>query len=127
MKNIERIAQHIKLNGAKNMIIHTIPETQNWLVAENFEKDKWLITLCHPTKTVTYNLGTINTKQHIKLWIQLIKAEINTKISQAELAKQYKRIIKNFIRRQQYHANIKKNATTKKEKKKTKQKWIKLC
>ena len=106
MKNIDRLTQFITKHGSKNIIIHTVPETNNWLVCQKIEIDKWLLTLCNPMGVVTYNLGTITDDQHLTLWAELMSMEINKKVSQINLAKQLKETIKKFIK--SYENNYKK-------------------
>lgn len=90
MKNLDKIAKKITKTGAQNMIIHTIPKTPNWIIAEKIKRNKWLLTLCNPNKYITYNLGTIDDKNHIQLWQELVRLEIETKISQIKMAKKRK-------------------------------------
>jgi len=118
MKNLEKIMTHIKENDAKNILIHTIPNTQNWLICEKIEIDKWLIALCNPNKTVIYNLGTINEKKHLELWMQLVKKEIETKTNQVKLAQGYREIIRNFIKKERKYENFLKNKIKKNKEKK---------
>ena len=114
MKNIERLANHIAKTGAKNMIIHTIPSTPNWLICQKIDKDSWSISICNPNKYIVHNLGIINNQQHLKLWNELIRAEIETKGNLIKAAQQYRKIIKNFIQREQEYNNILKKDSTKK-------------
>ena len=99
MKNIDRIAQHVAKNGAKNIMIHTIPGTSNWLICQKYEKDKWILTLANPMGNVTYNLGTVTDSQHLQLWSQLIKVELENKTSQALAAKELRQRVYKFIHR----------------------------
>ena len=76
MKNIQRLTRHIAQTGAKNILIHTIPGTQTWIVCQKIEKDKWTLTLMDPMKDTAHNLGTVNNKDHLNLWQELIEKEI---------------------------------------------------
>jgi len=97
MKNINRLATHITKHGEKNILIHTIPQTSNWIICQKIENNKWMLTLCNPMGNTTYNLGTIDDGQHIELWNQLIKLEIENKTSQILMAKELRDQIKNLI------------------------------
>ena len=90
MKNIDRIAKFITENGSKSVMVHTVPKTNNWIVCQKIEIDKWLIILCNPMSNVTYNLGTVTDAEHINLWDQLMVIEIENKMSQILLAKDLK-------------------------------------
>ena len=123
MTNIDRITRHIAKNGAENMLIHTLPNTNIWIVAEKIEVNKWVLSMGNPMGNVTYNLGEVTDQQHLNLWQELFRAEINAKISQIERAKQLKKVIYNFNKK--YAQNYKK--FTKVQDKKAKQKRTKLC
>lgn len=122
MRNVDRLARHIAVNGAENIMVHTIPGTGNWLVCQKMDKDKWLITLASPMGNVTYNLGTVSDAQHIDLWGKLIKLELESKTSQVVLAQELKDRIHNF--KKAYEKTYKK--FTKVEEPKTKQKRFKV-
>ena len=96
MTNIDRLSRHITKNGPDGILIHTVPKTNNWIVAQKIEIDKWLMTLMNPMGNVTFNLGTVTNAQHLQLWAELIQAEIQNKVSQAIAAKELKKIIYNF-------------------------------
>lgn len=98
MKNIDRLTQHIVKNGSKNMLIHTIYGTSNWIICTKIEKNKWLIALANPMGNITHNLGIVNNQQHLLLWEQLTRREINKKATQIILAKQLRTEIKMFIK-----------------------------
>jgi len=98
MMNIDRLARHITINGPNGILIHTVPKTNNWIVAQKIEIDKWLITLMNPMGNVTFNLGTVNNKQHLELWMELIKMEIETKASQIRMANELRNKINNFLK-----------------------------
>jgi hypothetical protein len=81
MNNIEKLAEYMSINGEKSILIHTIPGTPHWIVCQKRD-ELWELTLMQPMGNITYNLGTVNNEQHKNLWLQLIRAEIETKISQ---------------------------------------------
>jgi len=89
MMNIDRLARHITINGPNGILIHTVPKTNNWIVAQKIEIDKWLITLMNPMGNVTFNLGTVNNKQHLELWMELIKMENELRNKINNFLKQY--------------------------------------
>ena len=68
MRNIEKIARLITVHGASNMLIHSIPKSQEWIVCQKIEQNKWVLTLCNPMGTTTYNLGTVSNEEHLNLW-----------------------------------------------------------
>lgn len=106
MTNIDRLAKHVTKNGAENIMIHTIPGTSNWIICQKFEKDKWLLTMMAPMGNITYNLGTATNKEHLRLWEELTKLEIEKKTSQVMMAEQLKEKVYNF--KKQYEITYKK-------------------
>jgi hypothetical protein len=87
MKNIDRLTLLIAKNGAKNLLIHGIPGTSNWLLCQKIEKEKWVIALCDPMGNTTFNLGTITEAEHLALWKEIILLDIKRRIGIAEKAK----------------------------------------
>lgn len=116
MKNIDRLAKYITKNGPDGILIHTIPKTNNWIICQKIEFDKWLLTLCNPMGNVTFNLGMVNNTQHLQLWAEITQMEIEIKTSQMLLAKELKNKINNFLKR--YEQTFKKfiNITNSKKK-----------
>jgi hypothetical protein len=114
MKNIERLTKYITKNGTKDILIHTIPQTKNWIICQKIEIDKWILTLCDPMGNVTYNLGTVSNKEHINLWMQIIKLDIETKVTQIQLAKELKERVYKFTKKYETYQNFIKNKTNKK-------------
>ena len=88
--NIDRLARHITKNGPNGILIHTVPKTNNWIICQKIAINKWLMTLCNPGGNVTYNLGTVNDAQHLQLWAEITKMEIEEKTKQILLAKELK-------------------------------------
>jgi hypothetical protein len=105
MKNIDRITKELTKEGAENVLIHSIHGTPNWLLCRKIDQNDWLMTLCNPAKNVLYNLGTVTSEQHIRLWKQLMALEITNKISQIKLAQELKSQIKYFLQRERTMAN----------------------
>ena len=99
MKNVDRLAKLITKNKPENILIHSIPQTQNWIIAQKTNTSEWSMTLCNPIKNVTYNLGIISHGEHINLWQELIKLEINNKINNIKLAQNLRQTMKNFMQR----------------------------
>ena len=127
MKNVDRLALYVTKHGADSLLIHTIPQTTNWLICQRIDKDLWSITLCNPIGNMTYNLGTVTKKQHLAIWMHLTKLNIEYQTSQRLLARQLKRTIKNFKKiYEQDYAHFLKKGTDQKEQKtnKTKRKNI---
>jgi hypothetical protein len=98
MKNIDRLTKHITQSGEKGLMVHTIPGTNNWVVCQKTEKDKWALTLCNPMGNVTFNLGTVNDGQHLLLWEQIIKMKIENSASQIKARNQIKEKVNYFIK-----------------------------
>ena len=123
--NIDRLARYITKNGPNGILIHTVPKTNNWIVCQKIEIDKWLMTLMNPLGNVTFNLGTVNNAQHLQLWAEITKMEIENKTSQILLRKELKDKIHNF--KKQYEQNFENfiNITTDKEKSKNHRKKTK--
>ena len=108
MKNIDRLARYVTKNGAEDIIIHTIVGTSNWLICQKIEKNKWMVTLCNPMGNVTYNLGTVSDNQHLQLWLELTKMEIEKKTSQIALANELKKTVHRFIKKYDKKTNTNK-------------------
>ena len=125
MKNVDRLAKYITKNGPNGILIHTVPRTNNWIICQKIAIDKWLMTLCNPGGNVTFNLGTVNDAQHLQLWAEITKMEIENKTSQILLRKELKDKIHNF--KKQYEQNFENfiNITTDKEKSKNHRKKTK--
>ena len=121
MKNVDRLAKYITQNGAEDIMVHTIPGTSNWIICQKIEDDKWLLTMGAPMGNITYNLGTVTTSEHLKLWQQLIKLDIEKKSSQIVLANQLRDKIYNF--KKSYEKNIYKNFLKKETKEKVYKCW----
>lgn len=98
MKNIDRLARYVTKNGTDGLLIHTIAGTKNWIVAEKIELNKWVLTLLNPMGNITYNLGMVSNGEHIKLWEEITKWEIEYKTSQTQLAKDLRKKIYNFLK-----------------------------
>ncbi len=103
MKNVERIARHITKNGAENILVHTIPGTNQWITCYKVENDRWMLTLCNPMGNVTYNLGTVTNNQHIQLWTQLITMEIEKNTSPIIMANKLRETIHRFTKDYENH------------------------
>lgn len=98
MKNIDRLAKYITKYGTDGILVHTIPGTSNWIVCSKIEIDKWTLTMCNPMGNVTYNLGTVNKREHLQLWSELIRMEIEIKTSQILMARELKNKIQNITK-----------------------------
>ena len=98
MKNIDRLTQHITKYGIEGNMIHSIPNTNNWIVAQKIEINKWALILMNPMGNVSYNLGTVTDEEHVKLWNLITRMEIENKASQIMMAKNLREEIKNFIK-----------------------------
>lgn len=98
MTNLERITKYIAENGAKSILIHSMPKTSNWILAQKTEPDKWHLTLMNPTGNVTYNLGTVTDAQHLVLWNKLTTMEIYNRASQVVIARALRGEVAKFIK-----------------------------
>ena len=99
MKNVERLAKIIAKDGGENILIHSIPGTRVWLVCQAIEPDKWLLTIMEPDKNVSFNIGTVSTREHLVLWEQLIHRQLDIKArnkSTAKKAKEFREIVHKF-------------------------------
>jgi hypothetical protein len=113
MTNIDRLSRHITKNGPNGILIHTVPKTNNWIVCQKIEIDKWLLTLMNPMGNVTFNLGTVNNAQHLQLWAEITKMEIEQKTSQILAARELRNKINNFLKQYAKKTNkIKKHKRT---------------
>lgn len=98
MKNIDRLVKHLKENGKNGIMIHSIYGTNQWIVAQRIEKDKWSLMLMRPMENVTYGLGTVSHKQHINLWKELIEREMKEKVTILQRAKMLRETISKFTK-----------------------------
>lgn len=97
MKNIDKLARYIVKNGGEDILIHTIPGTSNWIIGQKIGKDTWMLTLGNPMGSVIHHLGTVTDRQHLQLWDQLVRLEIENKTSQAPIAKELREaLVKKF-------------------------------
>lgn len=110
MKNIDRLARFITKDGPDGILIHTIPKTNNWIVCQKIEINKWFLTLMNPMGNVTFNLGTVTNIQHLQLWEELTQMKIENKVSQIQLRKELKDKINNFIKNYEQNFEIFKKA-----------------
>ena len=97
MKNIDRLTKHVAKNGAENMLIHSVPETGNWVVAEKTETSNWLLSLINPMGNITYNLGLVSQEEHLDLWQEITRMEVESKGNQRIQAKELKQKLYKFI------------------------------
>jgi len=86
MKNIDRWAKYITCYGSESILIHTIPGTTNWIICQKIEKNKWAMVLGNPMGNVTYNLGLATDEEHLNLWEQILRQEIELKSQQIQRA-----------------------------------------
>ena len=112
MRNIELLAKYITKNGPSSILIHTVPKTNHWIIAQKIEIDKWLMTLCNPLGNVTFNLGTVTNAQHLQLWSEITRAEVELKTSQILAARELKNKINHFLKK---YAIQKKNRNKKRK------------
>jgi len=117
MKNIDRLAQHITKYGTKDILVHAILGTKSWIVCQILAPNKWLIILMDPMGNVTYNLGIVNNVQLETLWKEIIRWELETRVSQILLAEELKKKIQNF---KKYYARNYKKFTKFRERRKKK-------
>jgi hypothetical protein len=102
MKNVDRLARLVTKKGTENVLIHSITNSQNWIVGQKINEEEWLMTLCNPMKNVTYNLGIITNGAHIKLWEELTKLELNTRLTTIKIAKEMRNLMKQFMNKNNY-------------------------
>lgn len=127
MKNIERWSSHMTKYGSNSYLVHTVPGTQNWLICQKIEENKWTLILGNPMGNVTYNLGTVTNDQHLQIWKHLTMTTIENKVSQLNIANQYKATIKHFLKNYETPQTPiqKEKETSPEEYKKTITKWKK--
>lgn len=96
--NIDRLAKHIKDYGKDGILVHSIYGTNQWLVAQRIEKNKWTLMLMKPMENITYNLGTVSHKQHLDLWEELIEREVKEKATILQRAKMLREKVSKFTK-----------------------------
>ena len=106
MRNIDRLARFITKHGTDGVLVHTIPGTSNWIICQKMEINKWLVTMANPMGYVTYNLGTVSNNEHLQLWMELIKMEIEQKTSQILAARELKNKIHQFLKIYEKKTNL---------------------
>lgn len=101
MTNAERVTKMIAENGAKSVLIHSVPSTPFWLVMYKTKETQrgWRCVLCNPEQT-TWRLVTekITDQEYDQLWKDLLKIRIGNNLKyavndlkkQVENFKQYK-------------------------------------
>lgn len=94
MNNAERILTSITKNKNKNILIHTIPKSHNWLVAEKISPQEWLLTLCNPEGNTAFNIGIVNKSIHLQIWEDITQYTINEKVKYISKLKLYKNFLK---------------------------------
>lgn len=88
MRNIEKLANYVAKNGAQDIIVHIIPSNGHWIIAQKIGENTWSLNLGDPMGFTMYNLGSITNDQHLQLWMEIIKMEIEKK---AELIRRQNR------------------------------------
>lgn len=83
MNNLERLTSHISKHGAKNLMVHTVFGTSNWVIAQKIVDDKWEITIGSPLSVDTYQLGTVTDEEIGTLWLQIDQMSIDDGINKA--------------------------------------------
>ncbi len=106
MRNIDRITKYITKYGEEGTIIHTIPKSGTWIIAQKIEDTKWALGMCKPMGNVMYNLGVISEKNHLALWKEIVLMEVETKATEEIQAKQLRDKINNFIKTNQQYKNF---------------------
>jgi hypothetical protein len=104
MTNLERIAIAIQEFGPDVVNIHTVPNSEYWVVMYQTAKSKpnWRVIICNPMLT-TYRLVTdhVTPEDYVEMWEKLTDVRLGGKLSQnveelrkcAEDIKQNKSII----------------------------------
>lgn len=95
--NAERLAAHINQHGSNSILIHTIPGTQFWLVAEKIGKDWWNITLLNPMKNSKFQVGLVSNRDHLKLWHELTTLEIEHRSEAVKAARKMRTLTRHFL------------------------------
>ena len=90
MKNIERLTRCLAKEGGKNILIHSVHGTKNWIVCEKVESDKWILTMMDPMGDSVYDLGTVNNQDHVELWKELVRVEMEERSSKIMSANELK-------------------------------------
>lgn len=102
MNNIQRISEHVTKHGGDNVLIHTIPGTPLWIVAEKQADTMWNMTLVNPLSNAFYQLGMVTDKDHIELWRELVRVEITRRANHISVAKTLRTTVAQFLKRKGY-------------------------
>lgn len=106
--NLERLSGFIGRHGAKSLLIHTVPGTGLWLVAQKKKSGiEWKIDICYPNQTKTRLISDhVSDYDHITLWKELIGQAVSNKLKQAQA--EYKKSAKNFYQNNKNKKHAKK-------------------
>jgi hypothetical protein len=87
MTNIDRLAKHIAKYGEKSFLIHTIPKTKSWLVAQKVNNSKWRLIVMDPHSTVAHDLGNVDEKTYVEISEKITRGHIEN-IKQNKIKKE---------------------------------------
>ena len=94
--NLERLSGFIDRHGAESLLIHTVPGTGLWLVAQ-MKKSGWRIEVCYPNQTKKRLVSDhVSNRDHLALWRELIGQSVSSKLKQAQ--SEYKKKAGNFYK-----------------------------
>ena len=105
MTNAERIYAFIKEHGQQSVMIHSVPNSEYWLVAQKTHDSfpEWRIIICDPMKQ-TWRLVSKNVANdtYLELWTTLIKMRLTARFK--HMTELYKKQSTNFNNK--HHATI---------------------
>lgn len=79
MRIINKLAKYITQYGPEGLMLHGIPTTRYWIFCQKIKENKWLLDIGDPMGYTLQKLGTATDDEHVKLWMNLIKLEIENK------------------------------------------------
>lgn len=97
MTNAQRVAAHVEMHGPDSILVHAIPGTQFWLVAEKIEHNMWALSIMHPLKNSRYQVGVVSNRDHLKLWHELTTLDIDRRAEAVQTARQLRTIVRHFL------------------------------
>lgn len=99
MRNVDRLSKFITKHGSKSILIHTIPKTGTWIVAEKTTENSWFLRLMNPLGNVSYSVGIVSAENYLKIWKDITRCEIESQGTQIQQAKEMRKLINNFLKK----------------------------
>ena len=97
MKNIDKLVQHIAKYGLDNILIHTIPKSKLWLVAQKIKNSKWKLDVIDPHGTVVHDIGEVEENTYVEIADKIMIGHINNKKQELKTGNSYESEFKRWL------------------------------